>query len=315
MFERQKRDQPRIRAVFGWNGESVVETAHCFYRLDVERSRAHVIASPGDREILGLAGVRGTAVALTRDRRGHQLFTLGGPHGSRMTNVLTRGFPSERARLVGGDTHLVIAVTGALEWYAGERSGETPCADMTVDDSTKMVIHRGRLYIGTNRGEFGGGLRAIEIESGRTEELALPGPSPVTGIAVDPSGTLWVTKGIAHLGMRDGALHRLGDDGWERVASCGRRAEGDWPYEPSSFDAISFSPRGEPVLLCSSLGLVRLSEGRWVRDTPTWPAHVYVQALHVTKDGTAIIGTFDAGVEVLTKAQVSTTISLGWTFR
>jgi hypothetical protein len=65
---------------------------------------------------------------------------------------------------------------------------------------------------------------------------------------------------------------------------------------PASLDAVSFDAEGRCVALSGNLGLVRHEGDRWVRLTPVWPDFVYVRCLHVTRSGTALIGTWDAGI-------------------
>jgi hypothetical protein len=92
-----------------------------------------------------------------------------------------------------------------------------------------------------------------------------------------------------------GRLCRFDGKTW-RVVYDSSKVYPDWWGLPTSIDAVGFDRTYSPVLLSSTLGLVRREENGWKRLTPTWPKFAYVRCLHVALTGQAVIGLLDGGV-------------------
>ena len=173
------------------------------------------------------------------------------------------------------------------------------------------VLHGGRLYLGSDSGEWGGELVSLDIEQPAWRQEPPTGVKPdvdlpVRDLTIDRKGALWVVRGLAHLGLREGMLHRLDPDGFRLIAASkdGRGKQpaskgGDWNLRGTAFDAIAFDDENRPHLLAGSIGVARQKPGGgWTRLTREWPDFVYVQGLAIVGD-TAVIGTYDAGLGLL----------------
>jgi hypothetical protein len=173
------------------------------------------------------------------------------------------------------------------------------------------VLHQKRLYLGSDSGEWGGELVSLDVEKPSWREEPPMGVPPgidlpVRDLEVDRKGTLWVVRGLSHLGLSEGMLHRLGSKGFELVASSkgatGKHPVargGDWNLDGTAFDAIAFDEHDRPHLLTGSLGVARHNDiGGWSRVTPSWPRFVYVQGLSIV-GSTLVLGTYDAGLVLL----------------
>ncbi|MFO0677641.1 MAG: hypothetical protein U0169_13990 [Polyangiaceae bacterium] len=173
---------------------------------------------------------------------------------------------------------------------------------------------KGRVFFGYARGEWGGALHSLDRttltwrdETIDPEDDGASRTIPVTGLDVDDRGRLWVTRGLAHLGIHDGDLSVRERDTWTTLARSpgmsGRGRTGDgpsralgWSLPASSFDGLATD--GEGCLVASgNVGLVRRAgDGTWRTILP-WN-FLYADGVVVVA-GKIVVGTFDAGLVVV----------------
>jgi hypothetical protein len=303
-------DQPGIGRILEWDGDIVVE-ADRFYTLDLRRLSAAPLELPDVKSIVDLAS-RGQdrPLALCRDDSG--LFLLFRRRG----RWQRRNFPAnlcanpENCRLVVDPTEMVLV---------GGRGPEivrlSPDATVAVKLETRPTLvppsgriwlgapqhchlDRGRLYIGFDYGEFGGGLWSVDIQSGHTEKIHhfTEFDTPVKGLANDRDGRLWAMEGLAHLGLAIGSLSFRSDDGWKLFRNSTKGQLVNWNLQPSDFEAFTFDDAGRLYVLSGATGLSRYDDGTWTRLTPDWPDPFHCSSVLITPTGTAVIGTRRAGI-------------------
>lgn len=133
------------------------------------------------------------------------------------------------------------------------------------------AAENGDLYYGLNLGEWGGGLRRID---GRTRAIGFvstpsdelcggllnPDCEPVVGLFRDPArpACIITASGLAHLGLRHGAVHRVCHDEITPVFSA-----------PYPVDETQISPPGQTwpfySLTATGDGWIAVSDGRYFR--------------------------------------------------
>jgi hypothetical protein len=297
------RDQPQIRRLVSWDGRVVVQ-ADRLYALDLERASVSPLAVPGTGKVVEVATCGGRAVALCEVDDGLRLL---GKQGNKWEDL---GLPPEAARVVaaptlradrsslvllGEDTLFTLAAGG---WRRLPLKPRPRVTILPASQAQHVLLAGGKLYLGHDQGEWGGGLLALDVETGAWEEVRLGdrGGRPVTGLRVGPGGTVWVTEGLSHLGLVEGSLHRNDRKGWRLVCDSSERGGRDWDLPPASLDAVAFDGEGRLYLLSGELGVVRREGAGWERLTPGWPSHAYASCLHVAPSGLLVIGLSDGGV-------------------
>lgn len=293
----------------------VVRTAHPKL-LDVEKGSVADIALPGAVEPIAVAAGGERLLVLAKTSGGKsELFerSAGGwqPVSVPASVQLDPKQPSLLA--VEGETIVILSGTRLHRSESGKwTSRQVPKRDGKFPGFPKhCVLHQKRLYLGSDRGEWGGELVSLDLDglAWRDEPPTGVKPGldlPVRDVRIDRKGALWVVRGLAHLGLHEGMLHRLDAHGFQLIASSNRaigkhptERGGDWNLDGTSFDAIAFDEQNRPHLLTGSLGVVRRdAKGGWSRLTPSWPDFAYVQGLSIV-GSTAVIGTYDAGLVLL----------------
>ncbi len=281
--------------------------------LDVGSGRVDPIKLPAGAEPSAIAATGDRLVALTRGKSAKPvLFEHRAGTWHALSTPADLSIVEKQPVVVAVNDAAIVILNGKrLHRFskAGWTSVDVPQRPSKRPGWPKhAVLHAGRLYVGTDSGEWGGELLSLDLAkhtwrpeppTGTTTELDLP----IRDLTLDRKGRLWVVRGLSHLGLYEGMLHRLGANGFELIASSkkavGKRPAargGDWNLDGTAFDAIAFDAQNRPLVLTGSLGVVRRAAGGgWTRLTPSWPDFVYVQGLAVVGE-TAVIGTYDAGV-------------------
>jgi len=81
---------------------------------------------------------------------------------------------------------------------------ETPIEE----PSTLLVDRRRRLWLGSDHGEFGGGIQLLALSTGRITEIPWGG-SGVYGFTERPDGDVWGFGGTSHMGLSSGYIGRV----------------------------------------------------------------------------------------------------------
>jgi hypothetical protein len=295
------RDQPTLRRIVEWNGRIIVE-ADRPYTLDFDRATLKPLEVPGAQEVLGVASNGpGKPLALCKTKAGLSLLA------KQDDKWVERELPDEAQKsakpfLLCADP-ASVAVVGQETVFSLARGKwkAVPLKDrpkhVYTEGAARHALLAGEaLYLGYDKGEWGGGLLRLDLGTGKCKEIDLGEPGNVRDLKTGPGERLWVVQGLDHLTLEEGAVQST--DGKEWAVVC-RSSKGDthkWDLSPTSLDALAFDVKGNPWLLSGTLGLIRREKEKWVRVTPDWPEYLPVRSLHITPGGVAVIGTFDAGV-------------------
>lgn len=305
------RDQKTVNGIAPWR-EGAVTRSSPFMLVDAAKRSSSPLVIDGCSAIFDVASDGGTDLALCA-RDGGAVGVV--QRSATKTNVVV--VPELRAEVAGKvalrvasdrDT-LVVWEPARLHVRRGESAFTTvsvaPLANAPRGVPIHSAVTRGRLYLGYASGEWGGALVSIDLASGasRIEDAGDMTGQPVTQIARDASGSLWVTRGQSHLGANAGSLYVLDASGGFRLVagSPGKWAatkteKREWNLPETAFDGVAFDREGRLYMTCGNLGLVRReTTGGFVQLTSAWPKFVYVEGLVMHED-TALIATYDSGV-------------------
>jgi hypothetical protein len=304
-----KHDHPSIGNLVRWDGQIVVQS-DAFYTLDLERAAASVLQLPGAKEIVSLASQEpARPLALCRDADG--LFLLVKREAKWQRRELPEAIrKSDRHYKVAADPTAVVLIGGGPTIVrlnaAASEPAEIPLVPKPLRPEplagpggpSHCLLAAGKLYAGVDMGEWGGGLWAVDIQSGRIKRVPLRGGEdlPVTGLAIGPDGRVWALEGSAHLIFRRGAVSFLSDSGWQLFCNSTEDRIKNWNLPPADLHAFSFDKSGRLYVLSGKLGLARYEDGAWTRLTPGWPDYFGVASLLLPGDGKAVIATYDAGI-------------------
>lgn len=314
------RDQPRLLRLQVWDGRVVARVSaggaegKVWYALSPDKRTTHRLAVPGlDRVVAVASGARPLALGFVgkglhlRERLGATWKPVPLPRGGQVKAGLA-------ALAADGGTIVLLGATG--RWVRGTTGvwrmlplEGRPKLMIPGLGRSAVAIHRGVLYEGFARGEWGGDLLAQDLTSGAWQRVsartsdpkaAYVSGNPVQALRLGPDGALWVAEGLAHLSLVTGVLRRFDGKAWSIVARSDRHApkkDVGWGLPAGDFNGLDFDRRGRPVVLTGTLGAVRLERGKGERLTGWWTTFQYTRAM-VTHEGTLVLGTYDAGLLV-----------------
>lgn len=162
-------------------------------------------------------------------------------------------------------------LTAAAAYRPAERGWSRRELAATIAAGEVVYDGQASLYVGLNRGEFGGGLRRVDLDTGTISIVSAQGDGlcggavspacqPVVGLFPSPNwpGCVIVGTGLSHLGSSMGHVYRVCRDGIS--------AEFDTPT-PTLPDPWMLMPSPWPLddLIPSRDGWVATSRGRYFR--------------------------------------------------
>lgn len=301
-----ERNQPQIKQIFEWNKKVIVEAGGIFYKLDINTATAKPIFCPGDRQLVSLTSKGEQDLALCKDLRGYYLFSYSGKDWDILNtpkdlNLLTY------SSIFIADKHSMVFLSEKFIFKKSDSDWEKISISQAFKSFSNLLAERyllfeNNLYIGHDKGEWGGGLVCLDITTGKSKIISEQKEeslgTPIRDLKIDPSGKLWIVEGLAHLGISNGTISMYDGEKVEIFASNTFHNKGNfvnWPFEATAFDCLSFSNQ-IPYLLTGSLGLLEYKNRKWKRLTLNWPNFTNVSSLYMLNKDTAIIGLYDAGV-------------------
>jgi hypothetical protein len=306
------RNQPPVRRVFEWDGQVVVESNDGlvgefsrYFSLDVEKGVAAPITFPGAEAVLGFKG-KGQALALCRGKADLFLLARQGEGWARQDLPEEIRVASDPPILCADADSVVLLGNQKAFWRKGagwesvpfaKRPGSRPGDEMGWV-LNHALLAKEKVYLGFDRGEWGGDLLALDLKTGAWEQppLASGGGWPVRDLKLGPGETVWAVEGLAHLGVRHGKLNVFDGNEWKVFCCSSEGKMSNWNLDPASLDSVGFDGEGRVYVLSGCLGVARYEGGNWTQLTPGWPSFQYVSSLHITASGVAVIGMYDAGV-------------------
>jgi len=308
------RNQPRIEKIFHWDNHIIVQTGTFFFDLNITEGQATPIYFVGERSLVSATRAMDKPFALARSG---VLFHRSDKRDWDMIEIpeAERNEKDGSYLVVGDDRRLVALGRRSFKVYDGESwTTNQYSEEFYPERGDPCALRKDKLFLGKDRGEFGGGLYALDLSSGKWTKL---NDRRISDIQQAPDGTLWVTSGLSHLGGRTGEIASVTDLGLvdHVLASNFDGSTDNWPFEATDFQAVQFTLQGDPVVLTPHLGILTLREGNWVRLTPKWNQHVYLSSFMRVDDDRFIVGTYDAGVVLIDlKNQTEKVIKLATSF-
>ena len=323
------RNQPRITDMYRWNDRIVVEADSVFYQINVDSLSSIPLFCPGGRTIVSLVTYKDTEdyawCQTPNSSYGHLFKERGDDWGGeqipdfRNKEMETEFRTIEKPVLFLASKENRILVTGKSIYLASE-SGWKKIDILPEEYKGEKVWHdhasaqhyllfKNKVFLGYDHGEFGGGLLALDITTGKWEKIGSGGP--VTSIVVSPKEELWVSKGLAHMGSEMAEITVFNGTEWSLFSKnhgyLGNRPNQwivdsdnvNWPFEPASIEKIYFDQNGNLYVLTGSLGIIRYANSKWERITPCWNEHFYVSSFLKLSPDKFLLATYDAGVAVM----------------
>lgn len=303
-----------------------------FLELDLANQAAKEVLPPDGGEIFAVTtGANGQQLALVRQSSMILLMTR--REGEWHPIEIPKELAMSHAKffLVTSDDNNLLILAEQVLWHRldGEwRRVSLPTSggpEKLPNSSDHLALAGNKLYIGFNRGEWGGAVAALDLVKHTwvptSTSTRFDDGLPVHGFKRDRSGDLWVVEGLAHLRQWNGSLRVLRKDQWVQFARTSGKfsAEKDkwldertvnWSFPATDFIDLDFDKDGRPYVLTPYLGILRHEDGSWQRMTNQWPDFSYRDAdlggivtntprgLVVVDDHTAIIAANATGVLV-----------------
>ncbi|MBI1407881.1 MAG: hypothetical protein GC145_17340 [Caulobacter sp.] len=286
--------------------------------LDDPHLGRSIRAGAADPGRLWLLGESGRIVLFDRQRGRERV--LDGPYQDLLRDgprlwALQRGEAGEAARIVeltggtdrvtpplpGAPTRLfltpegpgvltteVVAVPGHDGWRLtrpDDRLGDRWTAPR--GGPSALLAQRGRLLVGFNHGEWGGGLRAIDLATGAVSRVEDRGGSdpcggllnaaclPVTGAIPDPgqAGCALVSGGLAHMGLQIGRVLRVCGDHITLVYSAPVPADPRLALPGATWPFSGLAPLGDGWIASSGDQRLFIASGGTVENRPMPALH------------------------------------------
>lgn len=314
------RDQPRIKYIYEWDQQIIVEADSKFYRVDIDKLKTTPIFCPGGRELIRLSGQSGNkSYALCKDKGGLFMFSrsdkkewddLELPTSLRKTDGNVHMLSNSDKLMLLTDKYIYKYTDNKWEQVQFKQSKESkpnPLFSIGQDDHT--ILFKEKIFIAHNWGEWGGGLVSLEPTTGEWEEHF--SGTPVTGLAINHKGELWVSQGLSHLGGVLGMIRRYDGKIWEvfsenkgfldmksRDLSYKKHIANNWPFSPADFNNLTFDKNDILIVLSGSFGILKYQEGNWSVLVKIDP-HIYASSFYIVEANTILVGLYDGGIVVL----------------
>lgn len=304
------RDQPRLHNLFTWNDQIVARTDR-FLSIDVKKGAAAPLKIPKIKRIIDLA-TRGEGQALALGRNDDGIVLLAKDRGDWTPLPLPDGVrkSTDDFSLYADESSLVLIAGERCFRHAGGVWKPVPVKPRPLMDFNNRpkipccrLLAGTTLYEGYNWGEWGGDLLTLNLLTGEWTRPTRRDSDhwiPVHDIRIGPDNVVWAAGGLLHLGRQQGSIYNFDGKRWRVFAATSNHFGRDektinWPFVPTSMDAVAFDEKGLLYILTQDLGVVRHDGEKWTQFTKGWPG-CCVMGLQLAADGLLVIGTYDAGI-------------------
>jgi hypothetical protein len=318
-----ERDQPRLQKLFRWDNRIVAQAGEFYFEIDPVKCTSMPIHFVGDRSMISLTTALGKPFALGGNGDHYRvLFHRSGKNDWDMIRVPQNeeGKEDRYSIIVGDENSLVLLGQKSFKIFNGKNwINRDYSNEFSPSNSDPCVLWRGNVYYGYDRGEWGGGLRKLDLSTGQWKEVTGKLPtidyskpqgqlvfvddtplSNVTDISITPDDNLKIICGCSHMGMYWGQIARVSDnDLVNELYISVRNDNNEWDFPVTDFDALRFNNDGDQVLLSPRLGLLTYRNDEWKRLTPHWEDHAYLTSFLILNNDQYLIGTYDAGIVVI----------------
>lgn len=273
-----------------WNDQIVVRGSK-FYSFTAEDLTPKALVVPHLDEIVSVGDASGVPVALGKTK-GKMIVVMKGldqwrelpnlPALQKATNPMI--IPSKRGLAILTDHQLFrfddrkwLTPVSLPEWTT---SVHTIYGSFQLEKwGYKQLLYGSQLFLGWNLGEDGGVLFVLDLGNAKAEwkeisgkkegsGLGIVGRWPVSGMAIAPDSSLWVSEGLAHLdGLWMDLSHYDGGD-WHSVIRESYRAKfgkpdpsvATFPSGATNFCDIFTAPDKRLYVLAGALGILALED-------------------------------------------------------
>ncbi len=333
-------DQQPATNIQGWGRTWLVTSrrvlspgnyANRFFELDLANMAAKELLLPGKGENLAVAtNQQGKQFVLVRCDTGIVLMARGESEWRPISIPIQLVEAQSGFFSVALDGMNILILAERVLWHRHDGEWrritfpEIGDPEQLPDNRDHVALIDDTLYVGFDRGEWGGALVALDL----VQQSWIPASVksrldglPVLGFTRDPTGDLWAVEGLAHRRHRKGALRIFRKGKWVQFAktftTLPANKDGsiddrttNWGYPPTKFIGLDFDTDGDPYVLTPELGIFRHHNGDWLRVTKQWPDFSYhdsalggiatnhPNAMAIVDEHTAILTVNDTGVLV-----------------
>jgi hypothetical protein len=229
-----ERDQPRLQKLFRWDNRIVAQAGEFYFEIDPVKCTSMPIHFVGDRSMISLTTALGKPFALGGNGDHYRvLFHRSGKNDWDMIRVPQNeeGKEDRYSIIVGDENSLVLLGQKSFKIFNGKNwINRDYSNEFSPSNSDPCVLWRGNVYYGYDRGEWGGGLRKLDLSTGQWKEVTGKLPtvdyskpqgqlvfvddtplSNVTDISITPDDNLKIICGCSHMGMYWGQIARVSD--------------------------------------------------------------------------------------------------------
>lgn len=280
-------EQPLLKSIRAWNNHIVIESEaynefnrhwdSSYYVVDLKTNTLNPLVIPGCSNIRSLADNTKVAFALcSNDQR---LVLLSAIQGA-VNRWNAEPLPVDRYAngnylLVASENHLAMLSGEDIYWQP--TGGKWHKTTMPSPDSMEIkaapmhaLLTNESLFLGFDKGEFGGGLVSIRLDALTTNPLEDSkdlSSMNVIGIVRGVAGTIWVAGGLSHLVGRRADLVMIKDGTIKAILNEDNVLErklsslGSVSLPGSSdISALCLDPAERPLILATRLGILEVSE-------------------------------------------------------
>lgn len=304
--------QTRVESFLSTQKQVLIECSGSGYEQINSASGALLpLKNPMGLSILSLCNRGNDLFALCGSRGQYKIFTSKDGDSWTETKVPLPALKDGKIRMLANDQLTVLVNFNAGECFVLENGTWHPFsitrpAKTWWSDKPKVALLGSTLYMGVDRGEWGGNLQAIDLHTGKWTVVTELGSEPVRDLFVSADKTLWVVQGLFHFNVLTGKIWKKSVKGWTLLSSAGGKKNLNYPVADACFAGLAQSSKGafylvaydiyDPKRMTCGLSISRLDNGIWKRITKWIPSRPGVRGLTISAGNRAVVPTEEEGI-------------------
>lgn len=285
-------EQPLLKTIRSWDKQIVVEAERYdrtinrwvswYYVLDLDSERVRPLIIDACEVIHSIAESSQKAYAFCKNQ---QLYTLLSRTKEGGSVWQSDGVPKSLNTqddhiLVASENNLALVSSNYVYWRGNDGTWMTmpfhPPVSSTVKGPPRhALLDNYALFLGYNRGEWGGGLVRVPLTPNPDQPFRPPtllSPMNVHGIAMDRTGAVWAAGGLAHLFAQSANLVVFKEEELQTVLN-----ELSWFLDKTETEYLQPTPElrlpggsdvsamcldqtGRPLVLATNLGIFEVGD-------------------------------------------------------